>query len=357
MAIADVKTVHFGALPDGTPVPAVELENSTGLRARIIALGATLQSLHVPDTHGRSADVVLGHATVGEYLARPQYFGATVGRFANRIARGQFELDGRAYQLDCNEAPNHLHGGYQGFDKALWRIASVSQGETPQVTLVHLDAHGAGGYPGEVQATATYTLNANALTIEYRATTSKATIVNITHHSYFNLAGEPQGCDVMAQRLTIYADEYTPIDATSIPTGERRSVAGTPFDFREPRTIGERVRDGREEQLRLAGGYDHNFIVRGPPGTLRPAARLEDPASGRVLELSATAPALQFYSGNKLDGTSVGKSGRLYRQGDGLCLEPQLYPDAPNHAEFPSAVLRPRDEFASTMTFGFSVAR
>ena len=357
MAIADVKTVHFGALPDGTPVPAVELENRTGLRARVIALGATLQSLHVPDAHGRSSDVVLGHATVGEYLAKPQYFGATVGRFANRIARGQFQLDGHAYQLDCNEAPNHLHGGYHGFDKALWRIASGSQGDTPQVTLTHLDADGTGGYPGELHATATYTLNANALTIAYRATTSKPTIVNITHHSYFNLAGEAQRCDIMAQRLTIHADEYTPIDATSIPTGERRCVADTPFDFREPRTIGERIRDGREEQLCLAGGYDHNFIVRGTPGTLRPAARLEDPASGRVLELSATAPALQFYSGNQLDGTSVGKSGRLHRQGDGLCLEPQLYPDAPNHPDFPSALLRPGDEFVSTMTFGFSVAR
>jgi aldose 1-epimerase len=356
MAAADSKT-HFGALRDGTPVPAVELQTTAGLRARIIALGATLQSLYVPDKNGDTADVVLGHATVGEYLARPQYFGATVGRFANRIAHGKFELDGRTYQLDRNEGPNHLHGGCHGFDKAPWRIDSVSHGEAPQVTLTHVEPDGAGGYPGELQATATYTLDANALTIEYRATTSKATIVNITHHSYFNLSGEAQRCDVMDHRLTIYADAYTPIDATSIPTGELHSVADTPFDFRRARAIGERIRDGRADQLHLAGGYDHNFVVRGAAGTLRPAARLEDPASGRVLELFATAPALQFYSGNKLDGTSIGKSGRLYRQGDGLCLEPQLYPDSPNHAEFPAAVLRPGDEFVSTMTLRFSAAQ
>jgi aldose 1-epimerase len=353
MVSADVK--HFGSLLDGTPVPAIELQNRAGLRARIIALGATLQSLQVPDKTGHTADVVLGHATVAEYLAKAQYFGATVGRFANRIARGKFELDGRPHQLDINEGPNHLHGGCHGFDKAVWQIDAVSSGADARVTLTHDDADGASGYPGRMHATATYTLNhRNELTIEYRATTDKATIVNITHHSYFNLSGEAGRCDVMNHLVTIYADAYTPIDSTGIPTGEQRSVADTPFDFRLPRAIGERIRDGRDAQLRLGRGYDHNFIVRGTPGTLRPAARLEDPASGRVLELCATAPAVQFYSGNMLDGTSVGKTGRLYRQGDGLCLEPQLYPDAPNHADFPSACLRPGDEFVSTMTFRFS---
>lgn len=358
MNAARVESSHFGALPDGTLVPAVELQNRAGMRARIVALGASLQSLHVPDKHGRTADVVLGHATVDEYLARTQYFGATVGRFANRIARGKFALDGRAHQLDLNEGPNHLHGGCHGFDKALWRIDSVSGGEAAQVTLTHIDADGAGGYPGEVHASATYRLNdPNELTIEYRATTNKATIVNMTHHSYFNLSGEAERSDVMNHRLTLYADAFTPIDSMWIPTGEQRSVTDTPFDFRRPSAIGARIRDGRDAQLRLGRGYDHNFIVRGTPGTLRPAARLEDPASGRVLELFATAPALQFYSGNLLDGTSVGKTGRLYRQGDGLCLEPQRYPDAPNHVDFPSACLRPGDAFVSTMTFRFSTAQ
>jgi aldose 1-epimerase len=358
MVETDVETFAFGTMPDGTLVTAVELMNRTGMSARVIALGATLQSLQVPDKNGRAADVVLGHATLAEYLAKAQYFGATVGRFANRIARGKLELDGRAYQLDINEGAHHLHGGSCGFDKVLWRIESVSARDAARVTLTHVDADGAGGYPGELHATATYSLNDdNELTIEYRATTDRPTIVNITHHSYFNLAGEAEPCDVMNHRLTLYADAYTPIDSTSIPTGEQRSVADTPFDFRRSRPIGERIRDGRDAQLRFARGYDHNFVVGGTPGTLRRAARLEDPASGRVLELDATAPGLQLYSGNFLDGTSVGKTGRLYRQGDGLCLEPQLYPDAPNHADFPSARLRPGDEFVSAMTLRFSVAR
>jgi aldose 1-epimerase len=353
MAAAQLQALDFGRLPDGTPVPAVELTNRHGMRARIIALGATLQALHVPDKNGRVADVVLGHATAAEYLAGTQYLGATVGRFANRIARGKFELDGRVHQLELNEPPHHLHGGGRGYDKALWRIDAVSAGETPKVVLTHVDADGAGGYPGEVRATATYSLSdRNELTIEYRATTDKPTIVNITHHSYFNLAGEADDRDVLAQRLTLNADAYTPIDSTGIPTGEQRSVADTPFDFRQARAIGERIRDGREAQLRCGRGYDHNFVVRGKAGTLRPAARLEDPVSGRVLELHATAPGLQFYSGNRLDGTTVGKT-RLYRQSDGLCLEPQIYPDAPNHTDFPSASLRPGDEFVSSIAFRF----
>jgi aldose 1-epimerase len=234
----------------------------------------------------------------------------------------------------------------------------MSGGEAARVTLSHIDADGTGGYPGEVRATATYALDdRNQLTIEYRATTDKTTIVNLTHHSYFNLSGEAEHHDIMQHRLTLYADAYTPIDSTSIPTGEQRSVVDTPFDFREPRSIGARIRDGRDEQLRLGRGYDHNFVVRGSPGTLRPAARLEDPVTGRVLELHATAPGVQFYSGNMLDGTTVGKTGRLYRQGDGLCLEPQLYPDSPNHRDFPSAFLGPGGEFVSSMRFRFSTAR
>jgi aldose 1-epimerase len=357
MPTAVLNTQPFGTLHNGTTISAVELTNAAGMRARIIALGATLQSLHAPDRTNRVADVVLGHSTPDEYLAKAQYFGATVGRFANRIANGTFSLDGRIYQLDTNDGSNHLHGGFQGFDKAVWQIASANSGDNvAKVTLTHVDTDGAGGYPGTVRATASFTLDeCNELAIEYRATTDAPTIVNITNHSYFNLAGEASGRDVMNHRLTLFADAYTPIDATSVPTGEVRSVAGTPFDFRRACEIGERIRTGQDAQLRLGRGYDHNFVVRGAPGTLRAGARLEHAESGRVMELLATAPGLQVYSGNLLDGSCIGKGGRLYRQGDGLCLEPQVFPDAPNHADFPSARLRPGEEFVSAMKFRFSV--
>ena len=354
---AEAKTVDFGVLPDGTRVPAVELWNGAGMRARVIALGASVQSLHVPDRDGRSADVVLGYPSAAAYLAKPQYFGATVGRYANRIARGKFSLDGRAHRLETNDGPNHLHGGSRGLDKVMWRIESVASGAPARVVLTHVSPDGDGGYPGELRTTATYTLSdRNELTVEYRAITNEPTIVNITNHTFFNLSGESGNADVMNHRLTLYADSFTPVDDTLIPTGERRSVAGGPFDFRRSHAIGERIRDGRDAQLRIGRGYDHNFIVNGAPGTLRPAARLEDPASGRVLELFITAPGVQFYSGNFLDATSEGKTERLYRQGDGLCLEPQVFPDSPNHPEFPSARLNPGDEYVNFMTFRFSTA-
>jgi aldose 1-epimerase len=353
---AAAKLVEFGALPDGARVPAVELSNGAGMKARIIALGASIQSLQVPDREGRSADVVLGYDTAAEYLERPQYFGATVGRYANRIARGKFSLDGRVHQLETNDGPNHLHGGSRGLDKVMWRIESAAGGASARAVLSHVSPDGDGGYPGELRTTATYTLDEhNALTVEYRATTNKPTIVNITSHGFFNLAGEAGAADVMDHRLTLFADSFTPVDAASIPTGELRAVAGTPFDFTQARRIGERIRDGRDAQLRIGRGYDHNFVVRGSPGTLRPAARLEDPASGRALELLVTAPGLQFYSGNFLDATSAGKSGRIYRQGDGLCLEPQVFPDAPNQPRFPSARLNPGEEYVNVMMFRFSI--
>jgi aldose 1-epimerase len=354
---AQARRTEFGALADGAEVAAVELSNRQGVRARILALGAAIQSLYAPDRAGRSEDVVLGYGSAREYLAKPQYFGAAIGRYANRIARGRFTLDGREHRLETNDGPNHLHGGPHGFDKAMWRIDSLSGGHEARAVLSRLSADGEGGYPGELHATTTYTLNdRNTLTIEYRARTNRPTIVNITHHSFFNLAGEAGTTDVMGHRLTLFADAYTPVDETLIPTGERRAVAGAPFDFRTARAIGERIRDGRDAQLRIARGYDHNFIVNGAPGALRPAARLEDPVSGRVLELAVTAPGLQFYSGNFLDATSTGKSGRIYRQGDGLCLEPQAFPDSPNRPDFPSARLDPGEEYVNTMQFRFSTS-
>lgn len=355
---AEVKRMEFGKLADGTVVELVELTGAAGVSARIMTLGASIQSLNVPDRNGKSADIVLGHATVAEYLAKPQYFGATVGRYANRIRDGRFELDGKRYELETNDGPNHLHGGVRGLDKVVWKIDSVKGGSPASVVLSHVSPDGAGGYPGTLKVTATYSLSdKNELTVEYRATTDKPTIVNITNHSYFNLAGDAGTSDILGHRLTLYADAYTPVDATLIPTGERRSVAGTPFDFREPHTIGARVRDGRDEQIRFGRGYDHNYIVRGQAGTLRPAARVEDPASGRVMELSTSAPGVQFYSGNFLDGTTLGKTGRIYRQGDALCLEPQVFPDAPNRADFPSSRLDPGQTYTNTMVFRFSTAR
>ncbi|RHW19429.1 galactose mutarotase [Sphingomonas gilva] len=346
----------FGVLADGRLVERVTLGNGRGTRATIITLGATLQALHVGDRAGELADIVLGYDTAAEYLAQPQYFGVTVGRYANRIAGGRFTLDGRAYQLETNHGPNHLHGGTAGFDTRIWTIRSVESGSEARVVMDYASADGEGGYPGALTATATYTLNeADELTIEHRATTDAPTIVNITNHSFFNLAGAGSG-DVMDHRLTLNAAAYTPVDDTLIPTVARASVAGTPFDFRESTPIGARIRDGGDAQLRIGRGYDHNFVIDGEYGALRPAARLEHPGSGRVMDLLVTAPGVQFYSGNFLDGAVAGKGGRIYRQGDGLCLEPQTFPDAPNRADFPTARLDPGQVYSNRMVLRFSAA-
>lgn len=345
----------FGSLADGTQVERITLTNANGVSASVITLGATLQSLMVPDRDGKSGDVVLGHDTAQEYLVKPQFFGVSVGRYANRIAKGRFSLDGKEYVLETNDGSNHLHGGLNGFDKRMWAVESLKSGSEAQVVLRYVSPDGEGGYPGTLTSTVTYALNEkNELSIEYRATTTKPTIVNLTNHAYFDLSAGTAPGGVMGQKLTLQADAYTPVDATLIPTGERRSVAGTPFDFREATAIGARVRDGRDDQIRIGAGYDHNFIVSGAAGTLRPAARLEDPLSGRAMDMLVTAPGVQFYSGNFLDGSVTGKNGRLYRQGDGLCLEPQVFPDAPNKPDFPSARLDPGQTYMNKMVFRFS---
>ena len=357
-AAAEARRERFGQLDDGTVVESVTLTNSRGMSARVITLGATLQSLVVPDRDGNGDDVTLGYDTAAEYLAKPQYFGATVGRFANRIARGRFMLDGREYALETNNGPNHLHGGTRGYDKRVWTLESVEGGANASVTLAYRSPDGEGGYPGTLNVTATYSLSDdNRLTITYRATSDRPTIVNVTNHALFNLAGERAARDAMDARLTLHASAYTPVDATLIPTGEIRPVAGTPFDFRTPAPIGARIRNGSDEQIRIGRGYDHNFIVDGTAGSLRPVLRLEDPGSGRVMEMSATAPGVQFYSGNFLDGTVVGKNGRVYRQGDGLAFEPQVYPDSPNRPDFPSARLDPGQTYVNTMVLHFSIVR
>ncbi|WNO52339.1 aldose epimerase family protein [Stakelama saccharophila] len=354
---ADAVRAPFGKLADGTAIEKVTLTNDNGMSVTTMALGASVQSLSVPDRDGKRADVVLGYDTPAEYLADPQYFGATVGRFANRIDRGRFPLDGKQYQLEINDGPNSLHGGKQGFDKRVWEVASVESGPTASVTYRYVSADGEGGYPGTVTATATYSLGRdNALHVTYRATTDAPTIVNMSNHSYWNLAGATSDTGSMDDLLTIDASAFTPVSGTLIPTGEIRPVAGTPFDFRKPTRIGARVRDGSSEQLRYGHGYDHNFVIDGDAGTMRRMARVEDSGSGRVMEVWSAAPGLQFYSGNFLDGTTLGKGQHIYREGDALVFEPQLFPDAPNHPDFPSARLDPGETYTNSMIFKFSVA-
>ena len=283
----------FGALSDGTKVEAVTLTNGAGVSARIMTLGATLQSLIVPDKAGHKDDVVLGYDTAQEYLSHPDYFGASVGRYANRIAKGKFTLDGKSYMLVINDGPNSLHGGLKGFDKRMWKIDSVSSGPEAKVVLSYVSADGEEGFPGELKVTTTYSLNEqDELTLEYRATTSKPTVLNLTNHSYFNLSGN-DARDVMGDMVTLHAGRFTPVDATLIPTGERRAVAGTVFDFRTPHRVGDRIRDARDQQIRYGRGYDHNFIVDGAAGTLRPAAVVTEPVSAARWN---SAPPRQAFS-------------------------------------------------------------
>jgi aldose 1-epimerase len=352
---ATAKRETFGTMPDGKPVEAVVLTNAHGLSARVIAYGASVQSLSVPDRDGHFADVVLGYPSLEGYLEKPQYFGATVGRYANRIAKGRFVLDGHTYQVPVNDGPNSLHGGTRGFDKVLWTISAVSHdADKASVTLTYVSPDGDMGYPGKLSVSAQYTLDGNdQLSIRYRATTDRPTLVNLSNHTYWNLAGEGSG-SVMDQRLTIAADAFLPIDATSIPTGELRQVAGTPFDFRKPKPIGRDIRTA-DPQLLNGRGYDHNWVIsRAPVAAPRMVARVEDPHSGRVLTLSSNQPGLQFYSGNFLDGTTVGTGGHVYRQGDAFVLEPQLYPDTPNQPSFGSARLDPGQEYRNLIVYRFT---
>jgi aldose 1-epimerase len=352
---ATAKRETFGTMPDGKPVEAVVLTNAHGLSARVIAYGASVQSLSVPDRDGHFADVVLGYPSLEGYLEKPQYFGATVGRYANRIAKGRFVLDGHTYQVPVNDGPNSLHGGTRGFDKVLWTISAVSHdADKASVTLTYVSPDGDMGYPGKLSVSAQYTLDGNdQLSIRYRATTDRPTLVNLSNHTYWNLAGEGSG-SVMDQRLTIAADAFLPIDATSIPTGELRQVAGTPFDFRKPKPIGCDIRTA-DPQLLNGRGYDHNWVIsRAPVAAPRMVARVEDPHSGRVLTLSSNQPGLQFYSGNFLDGTTVGTGGHVYRQGDAFVLEPQLYPDTPNQPSFGSARLDPGQEYRNLIVYRFT---
>jgi aldose 1-epimerase len=344
-----VKKIPFGKLPDGTEIQQFTLRNTTGAFAKVITYGATLTELWVPDKSGKNADVVLGFDNLAGYLTDHPYFGATVGRYANRIAKGQFQLDGRTYSLFINNGPNSLHGGKTGFNRKVWKAEPVGLAHGAAVKLTCVSEDGEEGYPGTLTVHVTYELSdENALKISYSASTDKPTVVNLTNHSYFNLSGAGSG-DVLKDVLQLDADRYTPVDSTLIPTGELKSVEGTPFDFREATAIGERY-----AQVPGTGGYDHNFVLNGEAGTLRKSGELYDPVSGRQMELWTTEPGVQIYMAIGLNGSIKGIGG-AYQKFGALCLETQHFPDSPNHPNFPSAVLRPGNAFQSETMYKFSV--
>jgi aldose 1-epimerase len=351
-ATAGITHAPFGRTPGGTAVEHYTLRNARGMEVSIITYGGIVTAIRVPDRSGKFSDVVLGFDSLAGYLNNPPYFGALIGRCANRIARGRFTLNGRTYQLAINNGSNSLHGGKVGFNQVVWTVRRAAlTPEGPQLTLTYLSRDGEEAYPGNLQVTATYTLEANdALRLRFGATTDRDTLVNLTQHTYFNLRGYG---DILSHRVQIPASRFTPVDETLIPTGELRPVAGTPFDFREPTAVGARI-NAADEQLRRGGGYDHNWVLALRSGPLRTVATVEEPDTGRVLEVQSTEPGLQFYSGNFLDGTITGKGGAVYARRDGLCLEPQHFPDAPNHPQFASIVLRPGEVYQSTIVYRFA---
>lgn len=347
-----LRRTPFGVAPDGTPVELYTLTNANGVEARIMTYGGIIVSLRVPDRDGQLADVVLGHDTLDGYLSNDAYLGALIGRYGNRIAHGRFALAGARYTLATNNGAHHLHGGDRGFDRKVWRAEGVHFPDgSAGVILRHTSPDGDEGYPGTVEVRVIYTLTPrDELTVEYHATTDSATPINLTQHSYFNLAGMG---DVLDHELRLGASRYTPTGDGQIPTGEIAPVAGTPFDFRNATRIGDQL-DADEPDLRRAGGYDHNFVLDESSGGLAHAAHLEEPVSGRVLDVYTTEPGVQFYSGNFLDGTVRGKGGQLLERRSGICLETQHFPDSPNQPAFPSTVLEPGAAFESRTVFAFS---
>lgn len=343
----------FGKLPDGREVFQYTLTNDSGMSVQIINYGATVTSLRVPDRNGVMSDVILGYDNLQGYINGTAYFGAIVGRYGNRIAKGRFELDGKQYQLATNNGENHLHGGNIGFNKVLWDASVLSDSGEPSLQLQYTSPDGEEGYPGTVTLKVVYTLTEkNGLRIDYEGTTDKPTILNPTNHSYFNLSGSFTDT-ILNHQLTIEADNYTPVDAGLIPTGEIAGVADTPMDFRTPRTIGERIED-KDQQLVYGKGYDHNWVLRDFTGEVRKVAELYEPKSGRLMTVFTDQPGLQFYSGNFLDGTDKGKNGVAYQHRTGLCLETQAFPDSPNKPQFPSVTLRPGQLYYQTTIYQFS---
>ncbi len=350
---ANVTTSSFGKLPDGTAVDLFTLTNAKGTKLRVTNYGGIITSLEVADRKGQLGDVVLGHETLEGYVKAHPYFGAIVGRYGNRIAKGRFTIDETTYKLAVNNGPNHLHGGLKGFDKVVWKATPFEREGEVGVIFTHVSPDGDEGYPGRLDARVTYALNdANELAIDYHAKTDKATHVNLTQHSYFNLAGDGSG-DVLGHELTLNADRYTPVDATLIPTGTLAPVDGTPFDFRKPTAIGARI-DAAHPQIKHGGGYDHNFVTNRTGGEMALVARVREAGTGRVMEVRSTEPGVQFYTGNFLDGSITGKAGHVYGKRTGFCLETQHFPDSPNQPSFPSTLLRPDGEYKTRTVFAFS---
>jgi aldose 1-epimerase len=349
-----IRSESFGQTPDGAEASLYTLTNAQGMEVRITDFGAIVQALKTPDRDGQMADVVLGFDDLAGYAGKHPYFGAIVGRYGNRIAKGKFTLDGAEYTLAINNEPNALHGGLVGFDKQLWTATPIEEADAVGLQLQLVSLAGDEGYPGTLTATVTYWLtNDNALKIDYHATTDAPTVLNLTNHSYFNLDGAGNG-DILDQIVMINADRFTPVDATLIPTGELRPVEGTPFDFRTPKPLGQDIA-AADEQMAIGGGYDHNFVLnKAQPGELSLAARVLGPESGRVMEVHTTEPGMQFYVGNFLDGTNTGKGGIVYEHRYGFCMETQHFPDSPNQPTFPSVVLRPGEAYKTTTIYKFS---
>jgi len=352
MARHEIKKQAFGMTDSGEPVEIYTLTNANGMEARIMSYGGTVVSLKAPDRHGKLGDVVLGYETLDGYLKNSPYFGAIIGRYANRIGKARFSLDGKEYTLGKNNGENTLHGGFKGFDKVIWKGKEVKSKDGVGLSLSYVSKDGEEGFPGNLTVTVVYTLTKNnELKIEYNATTDKATVVNLTNHSYFNLAGEGS---ILQHELMIDASRFTPVDSGLIPTGELRSVKGTPMDFTQFAGIGTRI-DQQDEQLTFGRGYDHNWVLNNVTGGLALAARVYEPGSGRVMEIYTTELGIQFYSGNFLDGSITGKNGQVYKQRYGLCLETQHFPDSPNKSDFPSTVLKRGQRYNSSTIYRFSV--
>lgn len=343
----------FGTTTDGILADLYTLTNANGMQVSITNYGGAVVSLTAPDRNGQFADIVLGHDSVQGYIDASPYFGALIGRYGNRIGKGTFTLNGVKYTLAQNDGSNHLHGGLKGFDKVVWNVKDIQDDQNPGLELSYISPDGEEGYPGMLTVTVTYTLTAeNALKIEYTATTDKDTVVNLTNHTYFNLAGDGSG-DILGHELTIHADRFTPVDSGLIPTGELRDVAGTPLDFRTPAVIGDRINDAYDQIRFGPGGYDHNWVLNAGETSPTFAAHVYESNSGRVMEAYTTEPAIQFYSGNFLDGNITGKGGHVYHQRTGFCLETQHYPDSPNQPDFPSTVLKPGETYRTITLYAF----
>ena len=349
-----IKRESFGKTPEGNPVSVFTMTNSHRLEVRIMNFGAIVLSLRTPDRTGRLDDVVLGFDNLEPYFTNDPHFGSIIGRYANRIANGKFTLDGVTYSLPKNNGPNTLHGGLKGFDKRLWQAEPRENPDSVALVLRYTSKDGEEGFPGNLNTKVTYSLSdADEFTIDYEATTDKATPVNLTSHSYFNLAGQGTG-DVLAHELLINADRFTPVNNNLIPTGELRAVQGTPLDFTKATPIGARI-NSDYEQMTLGNGYDHNFVINRKESGMALAARVREPSTGRILEIYTTEPGVQFYSANFLDGTITGKQGRVYKRHYAFCLETEHYPDSPNHPSFPSTILRPGQTYRSRTIYKFSV--